>query len=101
MSNIRFEWDPRKSAENQRKHGVSFEEAQPVFFDDRAILLDDPDRNATTDSFCWVSARIFALLSFATAIAQTTRPFGSFRLEGHIAKSAATMRGDGGNETEL
>ena len=43
MSNIRFEWDPRKSAANQRKHGVSFEEAQSVFFDDRAILLDDPD----------------------------------------------------------
>ena len=43
MSNIRFEWDPGKSAANQRKHGVSFEEAQSVFFDDRAILLDDPD----------------------------------------------------------
>ena len=43
MANIRIEWDPRKSAANQRKHRVSFEEAQSVFFDDRAILLDDPD----------------------------------------------------------
>ena len=24
----RFEWDPAKDAENQRKHGVSFLEAQ-------------------------------------------------------------------------
>ncbi len=40
---LRFEWDARKSAANKRKHGVSFEEAQTVFYDDRAILIEDPD----------------------------------------------------------
>jgi uncharacterized DUF497 family protein len=34
---IKFEWDPRKDAANQRKHGISFEEAQSVFFDENAI----------------------------------------------------------------
>jgi uncharacterized DUF497 family protein len=46
MRNLRFEWDERKSAQNRRKHGVSFEEAQTVFFDDRAVLLDDPDEES-------------------------------------------------------
>lgn len=36
-----FEWDPAKDAENQRKHGVSFSEAQLAFLDPaRLIALD-------------------------------------------------------------
>ncbi|MBW1684189.1 MAG: BrnT family toxin [Deltaproteobacteria bacterium] len=45
MLELRFEWDDRKNAENRRKHGVSFEEAQTVFYDDRALLIDDPDED--------------------------------------------------------
>jgi hypothetical protein len=43
MPDLRFEWDERKNASNRRKHGVSFEEAETVFYDDRAISRDDPD----------------------------------------------------------
>jgi uncharacterized DUF497 family protein len=42
MSQIRFEWDPRKARSNEKKHGVSFEEAQSVFFDEQALFLEDP-----------------------------------------------------------
>ncbi len=42
MNEIRFEWDPRKARSNEKKHGVSFEEAQSVFFDEQAVLLEDP-----------------------------------------------------------
>jgi hypothetical protein len=42
MNQIRFEWDPRKAKSNERKHGVSFEEAQSVFFDEQALLFEDP-----------------------------------------------------------
>jgi len=45
MTNLRFEWDERKSAANMRKHGVSFEEAETVFYDDRALLDEDPDED--------------------------------------------------------
>jgi len=45
VPDLRFEWDRRKNAANKRKHGVSFEEAQSVFYDDRAILIDDPDED--------------------------------------------------------
>lgn len=51
MDDIRFEWDPRKNGANQRKHGVSFEEAQAVFSDERALLIDDPDHSAEEDRF--------------------------------------------------
>jgi uncharacterized DUF497 family protein len=40
---LRFEWDERKNAANRRKHGVSFEEPETVFYDDHAILTVDPD----------------------------------------------------------
>jgi hypothetical protein len=38
---IQFEWDPTKSASNKRKHGVSFEEAKSVFYDEFAIQFFD------------------------------------------------------------
>lgn len=41
MSQIRFEWDPRKANANRQKHGVSFEEAQSVFYDEQALLHED------------------------------------------------------------
>lgn len=45
MSTLQFEWDARKAAANEKKHGVSFEEARSVFFDERARLIDDPDHS--------------------------------------------------------
>ncbi len=33
MSELHFEWDQRKALANERKHGVSFEEAKSVFSD--------------------------------------------------------------------
>ena len=51
MSNIRFEWDARKSSANKKKHGISFEEARTVFFDENAQLIDDPDHSEDEDRF--------------------------------------------------
>lgn len=41
MNEIRFVWDPRKASANERKHRVTFAEAETVFSDENAILLDD------------------------------------------------------------
>ena len=41
MSGIRFEWDEAKNLSNQRKHGVSFEEAVQVFRDPMRVLVAD------------------------------------------------------------
>ena len=51
MDDLRFEWDPAKARDNLRKHGVSFDEAQTVFADEQAILLDDPDHSSEEDRF--------------------------------------------------
>lgn len=59
MPEIRFEWDPAKATTNARKHGVSFEEAQTAFFDDLALVIDDPEHSQD-------EAR-FVLLGFSAA----------------------------------
>ena len=46
---ITFEWDPAKAAANKRKHRVSFEEAQSVFFDEFAVQFFD-EENANTEN---------------------------------------------------
>jgi len=51
MSNIKFDWDSRKAATNEKKHGISFEEARTVFFDENAKLIDDPDHSDDEDRF--------------------------------------------------
>ena len=42
MTEMTFEWDEKKNRINKRKHGISFEEAQTVFYDNDAIVFDDP-----------------------------------------------------------
>ena len=51
MSTLKFEWDERKASANLKKHGVSFDEARSVFFDERAKLIDDPDHSDDEDRF--------------------------------------------------
>ena len=51
MKKLIFEWDDKKNASNIRKHGVSFEEAQTVFFDESAIEFDDPDHSIQEERF--------------------------------------------------
>ena len=51
MSELRFEWDPAKAEENIRNHGVSFEEAQTVFYDDFAREFYDDKHSEQEDRF--------------------------------------------------
>jgi uncharacterized protein len=45
MSAIEFDWDTQKATSNQRKHGVSFEEAKTVFYDENARLSYDSEHS--------------------------------------------------------
>jgi hypothetical protein len=51
MTELRFEWDAKKAVANKRKRGVSFDEAETVFADDFAILIDDPEPSDKEDRF--------------------------------------------------
>lgn len=48
---IAFEWDPAKAVSNLRKHGVSFEEARTVFYDEFAVQFFDPEHSTAEDRF--------------------------------------------------
>ena len=48
---IDFEWDEAKAASNLRKHKVSFDEAQSVFFDEYAQQFFDSDNSGSEDRF--------------------------------------------------
>jgi len=48
---MHFEWDPAKAKANKRKHGLSFEEAETVFFDENALVIPDPDHSQAEDRF--------------------------------------------------
>ncbi|MDP2326039.1 MAG: BrnT family toxin, partial [Gammaproteobacteria bacterium] len=41
----------RRAASNEKKHGVSFDEAATVFSDEHARLIDDPDHSEDEDRF--------------------------------------------------
>ena len=42
---ISFEWDDKKAQKNIDKHGVSFEEASSVFYDDFAVQFYDKEHS--------------------------------------------------------
>ena len=64
MKDIYFDWSEAKNKANARKHGVSFEEAKSVFYDEFALLIADPDHSENEDRFVLLglSAKLRLLL---------------------------------------
>ena len=64
MKELRFEWDPGKSKANQNKHGVSFEEAYSVFYDEQAVEFYDDENSEWEDRFLLlgISAKLRMLM---------------------------------------
>lgn len=51
MEKLVFEWDDLKAKENIKGHGVTYEEAQSVFFDDMALQFWDGTRSNQEERF--------------------------------------------------
>ena len=51
MESLKFEWDKNKNLINIKKHGVSFDEASTVFYDEDALVIDDPLHSVDEDRF--------------------------------------------------
>lgn len=51
MDDIIFQWDEHKNSINKKKHRISFEEAQTVFEDTEALIIDDPDHSIGEERF--------------------------------------------------
>ena len=64
MKALRFEWDSNKANQNLEKHGISFEEAISVFYDERAVEFYDDEHSEWENRFLMLglSARFRLLL---------------------------------------
>lgn len=64
MNELRFAWDARKARSNLAKHGVSFEEAKSVFYDEYAVEFYDDEHSEWEDRFLLLglSSRLRLLL---------------------------------------
>ena len=51
MTPLSFEWDKQKNQTNQKKHGVSFPEAESVFYDEKAVQFRDDDHSEMEERF--------------------------------------------------
>ncbi len=51
MKSISFEWDENKNLINQKKHKISFDEAETVFYDEDARVIDDPEHSVEEERF--------------------------------------------------
>lgn len=48
---VEFAWDQVKASRNLKKHGISFDEAKSVFYDEYARQFFDHEHSATEDRF--------------------------------------------------
>lgn len=55
---IQFEWSTAKARANLKKHGVSFEEAQSVFYDEYAKQFFDEDHSHKEERFIMLGMSI-------------------------------------------
>jgi hypothetical protein len=64
MSELSFAWDPKKARANLKKHGVAFEEARSVFYDEQAVEFYDDKHSQWEDRFLLLglSSRLRVLL---------------------------------------
>jgi uncharacterized DUF497 family protein len=81
----RFEWDERKNKSNQRKHRVSFEEAQTAFSDEHGLLIDDPDHSDDEDRF--------VLLGMSSAL-RVLVVCHCYRADGDVIRIISARRAD-------
>ncbi len=48
---IKFDWDTAKATSNKKKHGISFDEAQSVFYDEFAVQFFDEENSVSEHRF--------------------------------------------------
>ncbi len=51
---LKFEWDENKNKLNIKKHGISFEEASTVFYDDEALIISDEAHSDNEERFIMI-----------------------------------------------
>jgi hypothetical protein len=83
----RFEWDLDKAAVNLRKHRVSFEDATDVFYDDQAVIEDDPDPDEERFTIIGMSRRGLLLVVYTERRADTIRIISARKAANHETRA--------------
>jgi len=91
MNELRFEWDKRKEKTNIKKHGISFDEARTVFYDENAIQYFDIDHSKDEDRF------ILLGISFNLRIVVVCH---CFRKSETVVRIISARKADGDEENE-
>ena len=71
MIELTFEWDSDKSAANERKHGVAFEEARTVFGDAHALHQYDGEHSWAEDRFIIIGRSELERVLFVVYVERT------------------------------
>ena len=56
MAKVWFEWNKSKDKTNYRNHGISFEEAKTVFYDENAIEFYDQNHSLEEDRYLMIGS---------------------------------------------
>ena len=84
---ITFEWDQPKAKANLKKHGISFEEAKSVFYDEFAIQFYDDEHSSIEDRFLMLgmssSARVLVVCHCEREAGDVIRIFSARRATKH------------------
>lgn len=91
MDGIQFEWDAAKAKANLRKHGISFEEARTVFYDEHAVQYVDLDHSVEEDRF------ILLGMSFRLRVIVVCH---CFRVSESVIRLSSARKADKGEERE-
>jgi len=55
---LKFEWDNKKAQSNNKKHGITFEEASSIFGDILSITISDPAHSIGENRFITIGRSI-------------------------------------------
>lgn len=88
---INFVWDKQKAILNKKKHGIAFEEAQSIFYDDNALEFFDPDHSEEEDRFIMLGmsfrARVLVVCHCAREEGSVIRIFSARKATKHEIKN--------------
>jgi uncharacterized protein len=90
----KFSWDPAKAEANYRKHGIRFDEAELVFHDPHAIIIDDPLHSIDEDRYAAIGETFLDRTLFVSYTIRDDQPWLISARKANRAEKRRYMRGD-------
>ena len=96
MQNVHFSWDAKKNHANKQKHGISFEEAQTVFYDENARLFFDDEHSHEEERYILLGfSQILHLLVVCQCYRKSDKEIRIFSAREATKKESKFYKGGG------